>query len=297
MTVSPDYPALCALDAVVTHGGFLKAASALHVTQSAISQRVKTLEERFGAPLIVRSNPPVATALGRKLIAHLHSVKLLESELAGHEGKETEASAPTLVIGVNADSLATWFLDAITPLLKENRVRIELLVENEHLTHSLLQRGEVFGCISSNLKPPTGCDSVKLGSMRYICVAHPSFKKRFFKRGFSEGAAKIAPAVFFDREDWLHGRFLEGVMKWNVTHPKHFVPSSEGFVEMITRGLAYGIPPRWQVKEELVGGTLVDLAPGKGIDVTLSWQYLRRETASQRALRLVLIREAKRLLA
>ena len=78
-----DYPSLAAVAAVVREGSFERAARALNVTPSAISQRVKQLEERLGSVLIIRGQPCTATATGRLLCSHMEHVGLLEQELRG----------------------------------------------------------------------------------------------------------------------------------------------------------------------------------------------------------------------
>ncbi|SPZ33728.1 chromosome replication initiation inhibitor protein [Agrobacterium tumefaciens] len=59
-----DYPAMRAVALVAQTGSFEKAAQVLCVTPSAVSQRIKQLEERLGVVLIVRGNPCVATEKG-----------------------------------------------------------------------------------------------------------------------------------------------------------------------------------------------------------------------------------------
>src|SRR5215469_17623798 len=104
-----DYASLSALAAVVREGSFERAARALNVTPSAISQRVKQLEERLGSVLIVRGQPCTATNTGRLLCSHVEQVGLLEHELRGalpkltHTGEQDEKA--TLRVAVNADSL------------------------------------------------------------------------------------------------------------------------------------------------------------------------------------------------
>lgn len=77
-----DYAGLRAVAMVVQTGSFEKAALALHVTPSAISQRVKQLEERLGAVLILRGNPCTATEKGEWVCRHMEHVGMLESELS-----------------------------------------------------------------------------------------------------------------------------------------------------------------------------------------------------------------------
>ncbi len=67
----PDYRTLQALDAVIGERGFERAAQKLCITQSAVSQRIKQLENMFGQPLLVRTVPPRPTEQGQKLLALL----------------------------------------------------------------------------------------------------------------------------------------------------------------------------------------------------------------------------------
>ena len=64
----PDYRTLQALDAVIRERGFERAAQKLCITQSAVSQRIKQLENMFGQPLLVRTVPPRPTEQGQKLL-------------------------------------------------------------------------------------------------------------------------------------------------------------------------------------------------------------------------------------
>ncbi|UWU25911.1 LysR family transcriptional regulator (plasmid) [Rhizobium sp. CB3060] len=77
-----NYLALEALDAVIRTGSFEKAAIALSITASAVSQRIAKLERHVSARLIVRGTPCKATDEGAILIKHLEKVRLMERELA-----------------------------------------------------------------------------------------------------------------------------------------------------------------------------------------------------------------------
>ncbi|MFN3494938.1 MAG: LysR family transcriptional regulator, partial [Hydrogenophaga sp.] len=77
-----DYAALHALSTVLREGSFERAARVLHVTPSAVSQRVRLLEERVGCALVVRGQPCQPTEVGRRLCQHVDRVRLLEQELA-----------------------------------------------------------------------------------------------------------------------------------------------------------------------------------------------------------------------
>jgi len=92
----PDYRTLQALDAVIRERGFERAAQKLCITQSAVSQRIKQLENMFGQPLLVRTVPPRPTEQGQKLLALLRQVELLEDEWLGDEQTGSTDAATAL---------------------------------------------------------------------------------------------------------------------------------------------------------------------------------------------------------
>ena len=140
-----DYHALRVLHAVVQSGSFEKAAAILNVTPSAVSQRVKLLEERVGAALVVRGTPCVATEKGDQLCRHMENVGILEHDLF----KELPSLADThglqqrvtLRIATNADSLGTWFLEAMAEFSKSSEYLLNLSVDDQDYTSDWLQQG------------------------------------------------------------------------------------------------------------------------------------------------------------
>lgn len=203
-----DYKLLLALDAVIREQNFERAAQRLHITQSAISQRIKQLEQQFAEPLIIRSQPLQATGLGQKLLAHYRQVRQLELELAG-ELSPDEPRAPIRVsIAVNADSLATWFLPALAPLLEQYPIELNLLVDDESRTLDRVREGQAFGAVSLQPQPLAGCCVDELGEMRYLLTASPAFVARHFPNGLTAAALAKAPAVAFDQRDDMHISYM-----------------------------------------------------------------------------------------
>ena len=167
----PDYRTLQALDAVIRERGFERAAQKLCITQSAVSQRIKQLENLFGQPLLVRTVPPRPTEQGQKLLALLHQVELLEEEWLGND---TGIDTPLLLsLAVNADSLATWLLPALKPVLTDSPIRLNLQVEDETRTQERLRRGEVVGAVSIQPLPgrPVGCAGLSVCRLEGFCRA------------------------------------------------------------------------------------------------------------------------------
>ncbi|KAF1054919.1 MAG: HTH-type transcriptional regulator ArgP [Stenotrophomonas maltophilia] len=270
-----DYKLLAALAAVVEQAGFERGAQALGLSQSAISQRIKLLEARVGQPVLVRATPPTPTELGRRLLNHVQQVRLLEGDLQPWVPNLDEGGSPErLRIALNADSLATWWSAAMSDFCAERQVLLNLVVEDQEVGLRRMRAGEVAACVCASPRPVAGARSEPLGAMRYRGLASPAFVQRHFPRGVNAEALQRAPAIVFGPDDQLQHRYLSdlgvaGAFRY------HLCPSSEGFVRMTGAGLGWGLVPELQVAAELAAGELVDLLPGRGIDVPLYWHHWR----------------------
>ncbi|WP_321393116.1 LysR family transcriptional regulator ArgP [uncultured Desulfuromusa sp.] len=267
-----DYKHLEALARVVQEGGFERAARVLFLTQSAVSQRIRLLEESCGQILISRSTPPMPTPAGKALLKHYRQVKLLEDGLSAKLTDSSDSTRTTLVIGINADSLAHWFIPAIKPVLERMDLLIDLRVDDQEQTHNYLREGEVIGCISSEASPMQGCRVEKLGTMTYRLLATSAFINHWFADGFSLEASQLAPAVIFNRKDRLHHQFCEQCFGTNSdAFSAHYIPAPEQFFEVIASGHCYGMVPDWQSTELLKSGQLQEIVPGTTIRIALYW--------------------------
>ncbi|MES2258744.1 MAG: ArgP/LysG family DNA-binding transcriptional regulator [Pseudomonadota bacterium] len=291
-----DYRALAVLDAVASHGSFEKAALALGISQSAVSQRIKALEDASGRLLIVRGVPCVPTGLGQRLISHHRNVRLMEAALDIDLGNRV--SMPEIAIAVDAASLATWFPPTLPPLLSPPRCQLDVQLAGRDLALHLVQEGSVFGAIIARGAAPAaslnGPAITPLGLMRYVCVATPAFAGHWFGDGFSADAVHLAPAVVSERA--LMTRFLSDVLGVQGQFPHHTLPLSPALNECIYGSLAYGLLPLLQVANALDGERLVDLAPGRTLDVALEWHAWNLDTPFTRALSEQIIGSARRYL-
>lgn len=273
-----DYALLDALAAVVRHGSFDRAAKALNVTPSAVSQRVKLLEERVGSVLVKRGQPCVATASGALLCRHTERVQLLEADLGGRMPALPGARAgawPTLRIGVNDDSVGTWFLDAVADFCIERSVLLDLVIDDQDHTAQHIRDGSVQGAVTTQAEPVQGCRSVRLGRMRYHAVCSPAFHARYFAQGVSRDALRSAPSVEFNPKDQLQKRFIRRITRADIDPPMHWIPNVAGFLRVCVIGLGWGMCPERMIAPYLANGELVEIAPGKHVDVDLYWQSWR----------------------
>ncbi|EYR62660.1 chromosome replication initiation inhibitor protein [Actinotalea ferrariae CF5-4] len=266
-----DLAQLRALSAAVSEGTLEAAARALHVTPSAVSQRLRGLEVATGRVLLVRSRPVRPTESGEVVLRLARQVDLLTAETLAELGADPGGGGvPTLPLAVNADSLATWVLPALAPLA--GTASFDLHREDEEHTAALLRSGAVVAAVTTDPHPVPGCSVVRLGAMRYRPVAAPAFVARWFPDGPTADALAAAPVVVFDRKDDLQHRYLAGRLPEPVRPPLHHVPASADFLAAVRLGMGWGMLPDLQTEAERDAGALVVLDPDGALDVVLHWQ-------------------------
>jgi LysR family transcriptional regulator, chromosome initiation inhibitor len=273
---------LATFQAVVEHGSFDAAARVLHVTPSAVSQRIKALEQVVGQVLVRRARPCVPTAAGAPLVRLGGQVALLEDEaLNAARGALSGHARTRVAVVVNADSLAGWFLPALAALPD---VIFDLHTEDEGHTAELLRAGTVMAAVTTERVAVQGCRVQRLGAMRYLPVATSANHTAWFAGRDPAAAFAAAPMIRFNRKDRLQHRFARTITGRDVDPPAHFVPAPASFTEAVRLGLGWGLVPEEVARTDIAAGRLVELAPDHHLDVPLYWQYWRLESAALSAL-------------
>ncbi len=269
-----DAVQLATLQAVIEEGSFEAAARALHVTPSAVSQRIKALEQDVGQVLVRRIKPCAPTEPGQVLLRYAGQVALRERDaLDSARGALTGRTRTRISVVVNADSLHTWFLPALTRI--DLPVSFDLHSDDQEYTADLLRAGTVMAAVTSQHVAVQGCRVERLGAMRYLAVAAPAL-------GFTDFAT--APVILLNRKDQLQHRFLAAQTRRRLDPPIHYVPAAAAFVEAIRLGLGWALVPEQIAREDIAAGRVVELAPGRHLDVPLYWQYWRMESTVLTAL-------------
>ncbi|WP_293574814.1 LysR family transcriptional regulator ArgP [Phaeobacter sp.] len=263
---------LAALGAVLRFGSFEQAAHALAVTPSAISQRIKALEDRVGTTLVRRGTPCLGTEAGIRIAKHGEDVALLEAAVSRDLQLAPTADPARVTVAITADSLATWFLPVMSAC---DDILFDLVLDDQDHSADWMQRGEVSAAVCARQKPVTGCDAFALGSLRYVATASPGYHARWFKDGVTADSLAQAPCLIFNAKDQLQTRWMEQNGISGVRPPAHFVPSAQAFVEASEAGIGWGMNPEPLVREALAAGRLVPLIPGRSLPVPLSWQVSR----------------------
>ncbi|MEQ6901795.1 LysR family transcriptional regulator ArgP [Nocardioides sp. YIM 152588] len=257
------------LMAISEEGSFEAAARRLHVTPSAVSQRVRALEAAAGTVLVTRAAPATPTEAGEPLLRLARQLRLIASE-----AEAALATGPVLdvAIAVNADSLATWFRQVLAAVADRPGTALRLSVEDEGHSHELLRRGEVLAAVTREPRPVQGCSVEPLGVLRYRAAAAPWFLERHRRGPGIDWAG--APLLVFNEKDLLQDEVLaaHGVGRPPVVHR---VPSNADFLAAVEAGLGWGMIPHPQLAPAVADGRLVALAGARPVDVPLHWQRWR----------------------
>jgi len=274
-----DHGQLRALAAVLREGGFERAAAALHVTPSAVSQRIKALEDRIGRLLLRRTTPVAATPEGNVLLHLAEQTALLERDALERLGVDDLDAGPiSIPVAVNHDSLATWFLGAATRFAERigPHVQATLAIQPEDQDHTaaLLREGRVLGAVTALVEPVQGCRLHRLGSVRYIATCSPDFHRRHFARGVTPAALAHAPVLTYNRKDALPARFARAIVGDAPWQPPVWRMPSVPMMEAATRaGLGWAMNIPEQIAADLHTGRIVPLRARAWIDVPMTWQH------------------------
>ena len=277
-----DYYQLQAFSTVVREGGFQRAAEKLFVTQSAVSQRIKALENTAGRPLLIRSTPPQPTDLGIQFLSVFSRMEELLKSLV----PRGEASTSKLSIGCNTESFELWFNRLLIDFSKRTGVLFDVHLADQDQTLSLLKDAKVLACISAEKGPAQGCFSFPLPELCYCCVASKEF---ITKNDLSKDRKKKllgVPTVIYGPQDRIHEKFLCQLFrsKKSPAYLSHTIPSLSGLLEQVEGSSAYAVLPIALVQKGVEQGKLIDLFPSQRLRIPLYWHVVQTEIPILRAL-------------
>lgn len=282
-----------ALAAVLRTGSFDTAAEQLCLTPSALSQRVRLLEERVGAVLIVRGSPCMPTEEGRRVWRYAQDVALREHELVASLALDIGQSHVPVALAITPDTMATWFLEALREVPD---LLYSLKVDNAEEGTRLLARGDVLAAVTFGARQVQGCDSFPLGALRYMPVCSPGFFAQWFADGLTAEAFQRAPCVTYNEQDRLQIRFASAASGQAVVPPSHYMTDARALADAAVFGMGWVMLPHLLARPLLEDGQLVLMSEDHHIDSALVWQVARASQGVMRPLTRSVRRTARRLL-
>jgi LysR family transcriptional regulator (chromosome initiation inhibitor) len=261
------------LAAIVGEGTFDGAAQRLHLTPSAVSQRVRALEVAVGRPVLRRVRPVELTPAGEAVVRYARQLELLAGDLSDQLEPETDGSTPRITLVVNSDSLHAWALPGLVEVAEH--VQLTILREDQDHSLDLVRSGAAHSAITATATPVPGCTAKPLGVMRYRPVCTPAFAARWFSDGVTRTALAAAPVMVYDDKDDLQDRYLRRHRRPPLHPPRHYVPATHEFGRAVQLGLGWGMLPELQLAS-LPPGTLTPLSPS----AHLYWRQWRLSTTA-----------------
>ena len=279
-----DHAQLRALLAVSRARSFEGASRELGITPSAVSQRIRALEEHVGAVLLRRNGRIVPTEAGVILCEHAEIIEQSESK-AIREFPTALArggmNAPKLRVIVNDDSLSSWFMDVLAEDAETDDPRLfDISIADQDVSLSAMKAGHALTAISSTPDPIHGYRSRFLGLHVYRATASPRFVERWFPDGVTLEALERVPSLRYSADDELQQQWIVRVFDREQPVPTHILPSSACFTEACRRHVGWGVHPAHLVDPHIESGELVELIPGEVLEKPLYWHVgLMAETA------------------
>lgn len=269
-----DYPLLEVLHAVEREGNFERAAQTQGVTKSAISQRLRLLEERIGAVTVDR-NTTTTTHFGAMLCRHIENIRLLENNFLLDNAHlfDMEMEAPvTVKVAVSDDSLSSWFMDCVANIHSlQNRYFLDVVIMDTQTTKKDMKNGNTLAALSTSSEALPGFKNYKLGQHFYRAVASPEYLQRYFNYGVTKEALEKAPALRYSELNDQRVDWLEQHLGVKIKTPTYTLPSSNGIVNACLNGTAWGMSSALMVDEHIASGKLVELVPNLTLNEELFW--------------------------
>ena len=272
-----DHKEMETLIAIVDGQSFDNAARHLHISPGAVSQRIKSLENRIGHSVLVRSTPPKATEVGKQILSYARRMLLLQNEMNLALKHDKDSDSLSLAIAVNHDSLSCWFMDVLDQFSDRPNLCFDIRTSNTVSTQALLKSGEVIAAITSKANHIGGCKTRYLGQLEYLPVCSQLYCDHYFKNGIGKEQLASAPVAIFDRDDDLVDRYLSTHGAERKQHRTHYLPSSHALLDAVTRGNAWTMLPKLLIEEHLRSSALIPLSPDS-IFVELYWNTWEQES-------------------
>jgi LysR family transcriptional regulator (chromosome initiation inhibitor) len=270
-----DYAQLEALLAVIRERSFDGAARALGLTPSAISQRIKRLEERVGAIVVTRTSPTTPTEIGLKLCRHTERVRLMETDVLS--GPMPAGCAPQIKVKIavgdatHCSLLISALVDATGT--EGGDILLDIATFEPADVLDVIRSGGALAAMTDSRAMVNGFKSVFLGFEKLRAVASRQFMARHFADGLTVEALAAAPMIWRVGNGGAEALWLERVVGTPSDPLYHLIPSAPNCIEAIRSGIAWGMCEATAVDPLIARGELVELAAGSAIVREVHWNF------------------------
>jgi DNA-binding transcriptional LysR family regulator len=263
-------PQLQAFMAVSQYKTVHAAAAALKLTQTGVTQRIRSLEKQLGASLFLRSRRGMTlTESGQALLRYCNASVAMEGETMAQIGGKAKISEARVRIAGPTSVMTARVISAVNKLQDRNPQLI-LTFEINDLEDRIerLRRGQVDFCIVDPNQVAAEMDSKLLKPERYLLVGPAKCKPLLPDQVMDQYRI-----IDFHEEDHTTANYLNHFGVSPKPKGRHFVNNNEALIGMINRGLGIGVLTEEVAKPHLQKGTITALNGGKALvqRLALAW--------------------------
>ncbi len=264
-------PKLEAFMAVAEHKTVHQAAEALFLTQTAVTQRIKLLEEKLGVSLFIRSRKGMElTQEGLVLLRHSDLFKTLELEALKDLRGVGLITETEIHIAAPMSIMSARVLPACAPLAKKYpKLNFRFSVMDEDTRHNLLKQSGCDLAILSGEHVAPEVSSKPLKPEQYVMVGAPGWESR----SIDEVVIHEKIIDFFPEDPFTFSYLKAYGLFESARKSRHFVNNTELVAFMISEGLGYSVLTTEFLEPFLVQHKLSVLNQGKTFEnpVSLAW--------------------------
>lgn len=270
-------PQLQAFVAVAKHKTVHAAAASIYLTQTAVTQRIRSLERSLRATLFTRTRRGmVLTKEGEALLRYCQASKELEGEaLAKIQGAginseiELSISAPTSI-------MHSRIIPACLPIMQQfPHLLIHFDVNDTDNRHQLLRSAQVDFAIIHEQHLADEMANKKLAAEQYVLVCSAKWKGRKLKE-----IIKNERIIDFDRSDQVTFNYLKQYDLFDeVRHNRYFVNRTDNLATLVAAGIGYTTLAKEFAQPYIDNQELITLNKGMAYNINplLVW-YARHES-------------------
>ena len=238
-----DVESLRAFVAVLEWGGMTRAAEHLGLSQSAVSWKIKRLEQRVGRPLLIRDGHTLRpTRDGRTLLVDAGQI-VTAHDRAVHRLESPDFTG-TVKVGANEEIGAPRMASILGRFQQMHpAARIEFVVNQSRLLSPLLERGAIDVAVIQVTPEEQQPTDVVLWSDELRWVTHRDMP-------FDDG---VVPLITFGANGFYRP-VSEPILERNEIPYTYTVsaPTSAGVRAAVGAGLGVGVLASWYVGDDVV---------------------------------------------
>jgi LysR family transcriptional regulator, chromosome initiation inhibitor len=269
-------PPLQAFMEVAKHKSVHGAANVLHVTQTAVTQRIRSLEAKLSSTLFIRTHRGmILTPEGEALLHYCHAASELEGEaLAKITGVAVETSIQVCITGPTSIMRSRIIPQCLLIMNQFPQLLMYFDITDIENRARSLRAGESQFAVILPENVTAEMEYKLLRPERYVLVCTAAWKKRKL-----HDIIQSERIIDYDPSDQMTFNYLKHFGLFNlIKHERHFVNRTESMAMMLTAGLGYGVLTAEFSQSYVKNKELIVLNAGKMYEnvMALAW-YSRPE--------------------